>query len=70
MPLDTTSLWRLVVGMSAERDREFDTGGTLGAACLRSLREGFAQSAARYARDVVLALGRWPIAPERVAVPR
>jgi pimeloyl-ACP methyl ester carboxylesterase len=39
------------------------------AAYRRALEEGFAEGSAGYARDTVLAMGRWPLALDRIAVP-
>lgn len=62
-------LWRLIVGMSAERDRVVYESEVFGAAYRRSLEKGFAQGASGYARDLVNTYGLWPVAPEDVAVP-
>ncbi len=62
-------LWQLIIGMSAERDRELYLSEHFGEAYQRSLREGFSQGARGYARDLVNALGPWPVAPEHITVP-
>jgi pimeloyl-ACP methyl ester carboxylesterase len=62
-------LWQLVLSMSGARDRGLYASAAFGAAFRRALDEGFARGAAGYARDLVNALGPWPVAPEDVAVP-
>ena len=62
-------LWQLIIGMSAERDRQLYLDAHFGEAYQRALREGFAQGARGYARDLVNALGPWPVEPERITVP-
>ena len=61
-------LWSLVIGMSSGEDRELYTG-VLGPAYRTALEEGFSQGAGGYARDLRLALGPWPTAPEQIPVP-
>ncbi|HEX2191519.1 MAG TPA: alpha/beta hydrolase [Longimicrobiaceae bacterium] len=62
-------LWKLIVEMSGEPDRALYLSPGFGAAFGRALREGFVQGPEGYARDLVLALGPWPVEPERVAAP-
>jgi pimeloyl-ACP methyl ester carboxylesterase len=62
-------LWSLVLGMSGERDRALYEDAEFAAAYERALREGFSQGAGGYARDLVNALGPWPVEPEEVGVP-
>lgn len=66
---DARSLWRLVLDMSSERDRQLYASGELADAYRRSVQEGFAQGADGYARDLVTALRPWPVAPEQIPVP-
>jgi pimeloyl-ACP methyl ester carboxylesterase len=67
---DAEAMWDLVMGGSPDcdlavyRDPEFST------AYRRALAEGFTQGAgAGYARDTVLAMGRWPVALDAITVP-
>ena len=62
-------LWRLVLDMSSERDRAVYGTGVFGVAYEQALREGFAQGAGPYARDVVNAMRSWPFALENIDVP-
>jgi pimeloyl-ACP methyl ester carboxylesterase len=62
-------LWRLVIGMSAQRDRVLYESHTLGEAYQRALKEGFEQGPQGYARDLVNALGSWPVKLEDITVP-
>ncbi|MER7193670.1 alpha/beta fold hydrolase [Streptomyces flaveolus] len=67
---DAEAMWDLVMGGSPDcdlavyRDPEFST------TYRRALAEGFTQGAgAGYARDTVLAMGRWPFALDAITVP-
>lgn len=62
-------MWQLILGMSAEHDRRLYQDEAFGRAFERALREGFAQGAGGYARDLVVALGAWPFEPEEISVP-
>lgn len=62
-------LWQLIIGMSAECDRQLYMEDAFGCAFERSLQEGFSQGAAAYARDLVNAMARWPFSLEEIAVP-
>jgi pimeloyl-ACP methyl ester carboxylesterase len=62
-------MWELIVGMSGEPDRGLYESEAFGGAFRRALREGFAQGAQGYARDLVNALGAWPVEPESVGIP-
>jgi pimeloyl-ACP methyl ester carboxylesterase len=62
-------LWSMIQAMSAPRDRAVYELPTFAALYQQSLREGFAQGPAGYARDLSLALRRWPFAVEDIAVP-
>lgn len=66
---DAEGMWQLIVGMSGQVDRAVYVEEPFATAWREALREGFARGAAGYARDLVLALGLWPIAPEDVRVP-
>jgi pimeloyl-ACP methyl ester carboxylesterase len=62
-------LWQLIRSMSAECDRAVYANDRFGEALRRALREGFAQGAAGYARDLVNAMGSWPFRLEQVRAP-
>jgi pimeloyl-ACP methyl ester carboxylesterase len=62
-------LWNLIVRSSSEVDLAIYTSPDFEAAFKRALAEGFAQGAAGYARDLVLALGRWPFELAAIRVP-
>lgn len=62
-------MWGLVTGMSGEHDLAVYTGPAFAPAYRRSLAEGFAQGAAGYARDLVLAYRPWPFRVEDTRVP-
>jgi pimeloyl-ACP methyl ester carboxylesterase len=62
-------LLRLILEMSGERDRGVYGDASFAPALENTLREGFAQGARGYARDLVLALGRWPFEVEAIDVP-
>lgn len=62
-------LWDLIMGMSGERDRAIYQSPAFAQAYRESLRQGFAAGAHGYARDLVVALGPWPVTPEDVTVP-
>lgn len=62
-------IWELVLGMSGERDLALYRDPAFGGAYQRALREGFARGAEGYARDLVNALGPWPVEPEEIDVP-
>lgn len=64
------AMWDMVMGGSPACDLAVYTEPGFAAAYRRALDEGFAQGAAAgYARDTVLAMGRWPFALADVAVP-
>ena len=54
-------LWQLIIGMSAECDRILYESDTFSQSFRRALQEGFSQGAQAYARDLVNALGSWPM---------
>jgi pimeloyl-ACP methyl ester carboxylesterase len=62
-------LWDLAVRTASPADNAVFTAPTFAAAYRAALDEGFAQGGAGYARDLVLAMGRWPFRVEDVAVP-
>ncbi|WP_245899357.1 alpha/beta fold hydrolase [Nonomuraea indica] len=62
-------MWGLVTGTSGERDLAVYTDPAFEPAYRRSLAEGFAQGAAGYARDLVLAFRPWPFRVEDIRVP-
>lgn len=59
----------MVLATSPECDRAVYLDPDFDAAYRGALREGFAQGAAGYARDTVLAMGKWPFALDEIAVP-
>lgn len=62
-------LWELIVGSSSAHDLAVYTAPDFAPAFRRALDEGFTQGAAGYARDLVLALGRWPLDLGAIRVP-
>ncbi|MDT0614774.1 alpha/beta fold hydrolase [Streptomyces lancefieldiae] len=67
---DADAMGELVMGGSPDCDLAVYRDPDFSAAYRRALAEGFAQGAAAgYARDTVLAMGRWPFALDRVTVP-
>jgi pimeloyl-ACP methyl ester carboxylesterase len=67
---DADAMWSLVMGGSPDCDLAVYREDGFSAAYRRALAEGFAQGAgAGYARDTVLAMGRWPFALDAVTVP-
>ncbi|MFD0904098.1 alpha/beta fold hydrolase [Actinomadura sediminis] len=67
---DADAMWDMVMGGSPECDLAVYTEPGFARAYRRALEEGFAQGAAAgYARDTVLAMGRWPFALKDIAVP-
>ncbi|MFF5263093.1 alpha/beta fold hydrolase [Actinomadura viridis] len=63
------AMWNMVMAGSPECDLAVYQDPGFAALYRRSLDEGFAQGAAGYARDTVLAMGRWPFALADIAVP-
>lgn len=57
---DAERLWELVLSMIPECDVAVYTEAEFAAAYRDALREGFAQGAAGYATDTVLAMSAWP----------
>ncbi len=66
---DAGGMLSLVIGMSSPHDRRVYEDPAFRAAYRASLAFGFAQGAEGYARDVVLAMARWPMQPEDISVP-
>jgi pimeloyl-ACP methyl ester carboxylesterase len=62
-------LWGLIAGMSGALDRALYERPDFADAYRRALAEGFSRGADGYARDLVNALGPWPVRAEDVAVP-
>ncbi|WP_243719121.1 alpha/beta hydrolase [Actinomadura sp. KC06] len=63
------AMWNMIMAESPESDLAVYQDPDFAAAYHRALDEGFAQGAAGYARDTVLAMGRWPFALDKIAVP-
>ncbi|WP_077796062.1 alpha/beta fold hydrolase [Streptomyces sp. JHA26] len=67
---DAEAMWDLVMGGSPACDLAVYRDPGFSAAYRRALAEGFGQGAAAgYARDSVLAMGRWRIGWDRITVP-
>ncbi|MFE0809908.1 alpha/beta fold hydrolase [Streptomyces sp. NPDC058848] len=67
---DADAMWDMVMGGSPACDLAVYREDGFAAAYRHALSEGFAQGAAAgYARDTVLAMGRWPFALDAVTVP-
>lgn len=67
--LGPDAMWDMVMSGSPECDLAVYQDPHFAAAYRRALEEGFAQGAAGYARDTVLAMGRWPFDLAKIAVP-
>ncbi|MFF8099880.1 alpha/beta hydrolase [Streptomyces sp. NPDC016640] len=65
----TDALWDLIIMASPEADRAVYTDPVFQHAFRRAMDEAFSQGPAGYARDTVLAMGRWPFDPADIAVP-
>ncbi|QKW40831.1 alpha/beta hydrolase [Actinomadura sp. NAK00032] len=63
------AMWNMVMAASPECDLAVYRDPDFAAAYRRALDEGFAQGAAGYARDTVLAMGRWPFVFDKISVP-
>ncbi len=63
------AMWDMVMAGSPACDLAVYQDPDFAASYRRALDEGFAQGAAGYARDTVLAMGRWPFALDEIAVP-
>lgn len=62
-------MWQMVGAGSGEADRAIYTDPGFAPLFRRALAEAFARGAGGYARDTVLAMGRWPFDPGAIAVP-
>lgn len=62
-------LWKLITGHSGDVDLALYTLPPFESCYRRALREGFAQGGQGYARDLALAMGRWPFDLSRIQVP-
>lgn len=67
--LGADAMWDMVMAGSPECDLAVYRDPGFAAAYRRALAEGFAHQATGYARDTVLAMGRWPFDLARIAVP-
>nr|WP_262401883.1 alpha/beta fold hydrolase [Actinomadura sp. CNU-125] len=67
--LDADAMWNMVMAGSPASDLAVYRHPVFADAYRRALDEGFAQGADGYARDTVLAMGRWPIALSEITVP-
>ncbi len=64
------AMWNMVMGQSPECDLTVYREPRFADAYRRALAEAFAGGAAAgYARDTVLAMGRWPFRPSEITVP-
>ncbi|MEU4835802.1 alpha/beta hydrolase [Streptosporangium sp. NPDC023615] len=63
------AMWDMVAAGSPASDLAVYTAPAFEAAYRRALDEGFGQGPAGYARDTVLAMGRWPFDLARITVP-
>jgi pimeloyl-ACP methyl ester carboxylesterase len=63
------ALWDLVLAMSGDEDRSVYTEPGFARAYRRAMAEAFAQGPDGYARDTVLAMGRWPFDPAAITAP-
>lgn len=62
-------MWELTLKTCGEFDRPIYTQPAFAAALRQALAEAFVQGPAGYARDTVLAMGRWSFDVSRIAVP-
>ncbi|MFI0480921.1 alpha/beta fold hydrolase [Actinomadura sp. 9N215] len=63
------TMWDIVMDTSPECDLAVYQDPGFAAAYRRALDEGFAQGGVGYARDTVLAMGRWPFTLAQITVP-
>ncbi|MCN9244970.1 alpha/beta hydrolase [Streptomyces sp. RY43-2] len=63
------AMWDMVMAGSPGCDLALYQDPEFAAAYRRALDEAFAQGATGYARDTVLAMGRWPFALDEITVP-
>jgi pimeloyl-ACP methyl ester carboxylesterase len=66
---DEETLREVVTGTGAVADRRVHDDPAFAAAYRRALAEGLAQGPAGYARETVVAAGRWPFDPAGITVP-
>jgi pimeloyl-ACP methyl ester carboxylesterase len=66
---DAEAMWDLVTGSAPPSDLAVYTAPAFRAAYRAALAEAFAQGSAGYARDTVLAMGRWPFDLSGIRVP-
>nr|WP_211243108.1 alpha/beta hydrolase [Rhodococcus oryzae] len=67
--LDADTMWQMVIDSSPASDLAVYRDPTFECLYRRSLREAFAPGPAGYARDTVLAMGRWPFDLTTITVP-
>ncbi|MEW2451935.1 alpha/beta hydrolase [Streptomyces parvulus] len=63
------AVWELIITTCPEADRTVYTDPIFQRSFRRAMDEAFSQGPAGYARDTVLAMGRWPFDPADIAVP-
>ncbi|MET8332848.1 alpha/beta hydrolase [Streptosporangium canum] len=63
------ALWEMIIAGSPGLDREVYLQPSFERAFRRAMDEAFSQGPAGYARDTVLAMGRWPFDPAGITVP-
>ncbi|MFC4058510.1 alpha/beta fold hydrolase [Planomonospora corallina] len=66
---DPETMWEIAITGSSDVDRKVYLQPSFERAYRRAMAEAFAQGPAGYARDTVLATGRWPFDPARITVP-
>ena len=62
-------LWSMIGQMSGASDRQVYDAEPFATRYRRALEEGFAQGAAGYARDLIIAMSPWPFDPSEIRVP-
>jgi len=67
--LDADAMWTMVMDASPPSDLRVYRDPVFAAAYRRALEEGFAQGPDGYARDTVLAMGRWPFDLGEITAP-
>ncbi|GGL16131.1 alpha/beta fold hydrolase [Planomonospora parontospora] len=66
---DPETMWQIAIAGASAVDREVYLQPPFEQAYRRAMAEAFSQGPAGYARDTVLASGRWPFDPADVTVP-
>lgn len=66
---DAEKMWAMVMAGSGAADLEVYRDPVFAAAYRRAMDEAFAQGPGGYARDTVLAMGRWPFSLSGIEVP-